>query len=33
LAEHVAEHPAGEDGLVSQADKGGPVLRTTPTGR
>jgi integrase len=33
LAAHLAAYPAGEDGLIFQSDKGGPVLRTTLHGR
>lgn len=33
LAAHLAAFPAGEDGLIFQADKGGPILRTTLAGR
>ncbi len=33
LAAHLAAFPPGEDGLVFQADKGGPILRTTLHGR
>jgi integrase len=33
LAAHLAAFPAGPDGLIFQADKGGPVLRTTLNGR
>lgn len=33
LAAHLAAYPAGADGLVFQADKGGPILRTTLNGR
>ncbi len=33
LAAHLAAHPVGQDGLVFQAEKGGPILRTTLNGR
>lgn len=33
LAAHLAAFPAGEDGLIFQADKGRPILRTTLNGR
>lgn len=33
LAAHLAAFPAGEDGAIFQADKGGPILRTTLNGR
>ncbi len=33
LAEHLASFPAAHVGLVFQADKGGPILRTTLNGR
>lgn len=33
LAAHLAAFPAGPDRLVFQADKGGPILRTTLNGR
>ncbi len=33
LAAHLAAFPAGLEGLVFQADKGGPILRTTLNGR
>lgn len=33
LAAHLAAFPAGPDGLVFQAEKGGPMLRTTLNGR
>jgi integrase len=33
LAAHLAAFPAGEDGLVFQSDKGGPILRTSLNGR
>ena len=33
LGAHLAAFPAGDDGLIFQADKGGPVLRTTLNGR
>lgn len=33
LAAHLAAFPAGEDGLIFQADKGGPILRTSLNGR
>jgi integrase len=33
LAAHLASYPVAADGLVFQADKGGPILRTTLNGR
>ena len=33
LAAHLAAFPAGADGLIFQAEKGGPILRTTLDGR
>jgi integrase len=33
LAQYLAKWPVGDDGLVFQADKGGPILRTTLNGR
>jgi len=33
LAQHLATWPATDDGLLFQADKGGPILRTTLHGR
>ncbi len=33
LARHLAAWPAGPDGLIFQAEKGGPILRTTLHGR
>lgn len=33
LSAHLAAFPPGDDGLVFQSDKGGPVLRTTLHGR
>lgn len=33
LAAHLSAFPAGEDGLIFQSDKGGPILRTTLNGR